>query len=69
MLKLPIDKTAKGVARLSIGIIALAVLLEKAPLFSLEAFSLAISRFQKAAVADTNTKALEQGRMLVAALD
>jgi pyruvate/2-oxoacid:ferredoxin oxidoreductase beta subunit len=65
VMELPINKMAKNVGRLSIGIIALAAMLRHSGIFPIEAFRDAIASFQKSSVAETNLKAIDSGMTLV----
>ena len=62
--RLPFVAVAKQVGKLSIGIIALAAMIEDAGLFDTEAFASTIRRFQKPAIAEINLRALAAGREL-----
>lgn len=64
VLRLPFSSAAREVGRLTIGIIALAALLEKAGLFSVEAFQHAISSNQSGQVAAANLEAVKKGVQL-----
>ena len=61
VIRLPMNKTAKEVSKLSIGVIALGALLKDTGLYPPEAFGTAISNFQKQKIADINVKALDAG--------
>jgi Pyruvate/2-oxoacid:ferredoxin oxidoreductase gamma subunit len=63
---LPLARAAKEIGRLSIGVIALAALLETENLFPMAAFEAAIARYQSKEIADTNIKAMKAGIALVA---
>lgn len=64
VLKLPLAAAAREVGRLCIAMIALAALLAKANLFSLQALQQAISRYQPGQVAATNSEAVKKGEQL-----
>jgi pyruvate/2-oxoacid:ferredoxin oxidoreductase beta subunit/Pyruvate/2-oxoacid:ferredoxin oxidoreductase gamma subunit len=61
---MPIVKAAKQVGKLSIGVIALAALLERTGIFPIEAFVQAIGRYQSSSVAEVNLRAINQGRVI-----
>ncbi len=61
VIRLPFVATAKKVNRLSVGIVALAAMLQDSGLFPLDAFKNSISTFQKQAIANVNLQALEAG--------
>ena len=65
VVRFPLDETAKKISRLSIAIVALGAVLQDTGLFPAEAFATAISKFQKAKIAEINVKALEAGTELV----
>ena len=62
--KLPFASAAREIGRLSIGIIALASLLAKTGVFSIEALQQAISKYQSGQVAATNIQAVTKGEQL-----
>lgn len=64
VLKLPLASAAREVGRLSIAMIALAALLAKANLFSVQALQQAICRYQPGQVAATNSEAVKKGEQL-----
>jgi len=64
VLRFPFARTSKNIDRLSIGVIALATMLEDTGMYPLEAFSKAIRTFQKPAIAEVNVKAAEAGAEL-----
>ncbi|MBU0617409.1 MAG: 2-oxoacid:acceptor oxidoreductase family protein, partial [Planctomycetes bacterium] len=64
VVRLPWAETAKQISRLSVAVIALATVLQDAGLFPVEAFTSAISKFQKAKIAEINVKAAEAGAKL-----
>jgi pyruvate/2-oxoacid:ferredoxin oxidoreductase beta subunit/Pyruvate/2-oxoacid:ferredoxin oxidoreductase gamma subunit len=66
VVRLPLAQAAREVGRLSIGVVALAAMLEMAGLFPMQAFEAAISRYQRADVAETNLAALAKGAVLAA---
>ena len=61
---MPWAETAKKISKLSVAIVALATVLEDTGLFPVEAFASAISKFQKAKIAEINVKAAEAGAAL-----
>ena len=65
IIRLPISQMAKSVGRLTVSIITLAAFLQDTGLFPVEAFSTAISTFQKVRIAETNLKAVKAGVELV----
>jgi Pyruvate/2-oxoacid:ferredoxin oxidoreductase gamma subunit len=65
IVRLPFVQTARKVNRLSIGIVALAALLQNTGMFPVSALAKSISTFQKPEVADISLKALEAGIGLV----
>jgi len=69
LVRLPISQAAKDVGRLSVGIIAMAAMLRYSTIFPIEALRESISRFQGAAVAETNLKAVDRGMELIARMD
>lgn len=62
---LPIAKTARGVDRLTLAVVALAAMLAESGLFPIEAFEAAMTRFQAKAIAETNIAAMAKGVELV----
>ncbi len=66
IVRLPLAEAARAVGRLSIGMVALAAMLQDAGLIPMDAFEAAISRYQRAEVAETNIAALKKGIELVA---
>jgi len=64
VVRLPFVETAGKVSRLSVAAVALAALLQDAVLFPVEAFATAINMFQKAKIAEINTKAVKAGAAL-----
>jgi len=60
-VRLPFVKTAKGVSRLSIAVVALAALLEKTGLYPVDAFTRAIQTFQKEKIAEISLRAAAAG--------
>ncbi|MCK4340479.1 MAG: 2-oxoacid:acceptor oxidoreductase family protein [Phycisphaerae bacterium] len=67
VVKLPLNETAKKISKLSVAVVGLATLLVDTGLFPTEAFATAISKFQKAKIAEINLKALEAGAALSSA--
>ena len=65
IVRLPFVQTARKVNRLSIGIVALAAVLQDTGMFPVGALAKSISTFQKPEVADVSLKALEAGIGLV----
>ncbi len=66
VVRLPFVRTARKIDRLSIGIVALAAVLQDTGMFPTDAYAKAISTFQKGEVAEVNLRALEAGIELVA---
>jgi pyruvate/2-oxoacid:ferredoxin oxidoreductase beta subunit/Pyruvate/2-oxoacid:ferredoxin oxidoreductase gamma subunit len=66
VVRLPWAETAKKIDRLSVAVVALSTVLQDAGLFPVEAFQGAISKFQKAKIAEINVKAAEAGAKLAA---
>ena len=66
VVRLPWAETAKKIDRLSVAVIALATVLQDAGLFPVEAFKGAISKFQRAKIAEINVKAADAGAGLAA---
>jgi 2-oxoglutarate ferredoxin oxidoreductase subunit beta len=64
VVRLPWAETAKKIDRLSVAVVALATVLQDTGLFPVEAFASAISKFQKAKIAEINVKAAEAGAKL-----
>lgn len=65
IIKLPLIKTSREVNRLAIAIIGIAALLKHSNLFPVEAFTTAISTFQKPSIAEINIKATKAGTELL----
>lgn len=65
--KLPFVGTSKKIDRLSIGVIALAAMLEDAAMFPVQAFDAAIQTFQKPKIAEINVRAAKAGAELAKA--
>ncbi|MGD9202145.1 MAG: thiamine pyrophosphate-dependent enzyme [Chitinispirillia bacterium] len=61
IIKIPINKTAQNIHKLSITVLALAFLIEKTGMFPIYAFESAINTFQKPDIAEKNLKALDAG--------
>jgi 2-oxoglutarate ferredoxin oxidoreductase subunit beta len=69
VVKLPINRAAKEMGRLSIGIIALAAMLRQSNVLPIEALRTSIQRYQQSSVAEINLKAMERGMALVSRMD
>jgi 2-oxoglutarate ferredoxin oxidoreductase subunit beta len=67
IVRLPWLATAKKIDRLSVAVIALATVLQDTGLFPVKAFASAISKFQKAKIAEINVKAAQAGAALAPA--
>jgi 2-oxoglutarate ferredoxin oxidoreductase subunit beta len=65
--KFPFKNVSKSINRLSIGVVALATMLEDTGMFPADAFSTAIRVFQKPKIAQINVKAVEAGAELAKA--
>jgi pyruvate/2-oxoacid:ferredoxin oxidoreductase beta subunit/Pyruvate/2-oxoacid:ferredoxin oxidoreductase gamma subunit len=66
VLRLPFVRTARKVNRLSIGVVALAAVLQDTGMFPADAYGKSISTFQKGEIAEVNLRALEAGIGLAA---
>ncbi len=63
---LPIAKTARGVDRLTLAVVAFAAMLTESGLFPIAAFEAAMTRFQPKPIAETNIAAMVKGVELAA---
>jgi Pyruvate/2-oxoacid:ferredoxin oxidoreductase gamma subunit len=66
VVRLPFIRTARKINRLSIGIVALAAVLQDTGMFPADAYGKAISTFQKGEIADVSLRALKAGIELAA---
>jgi pyruvate/2-oxoacid:ferredoxin oxidoreductase beta subunit/Pyruvate/2-oxoacid:ferredoxin oxidoreductase gamma subunit len=65
VIQFPFAETARKVSRLSVGVVALAAMLQGSNLFPTEAFATAIATFQEDKIAEVNLRALHAGAELV----